>query len=80
MKVIKHDNTGSILIDTKQGFNVWVDVWNDSNFGLLVDWNKYIFNLRNENDLKIQEFQNNSDNCEEAFNLALDYWESNDLK
>ena len=42
MKVIKKDSRGSILIETKKGFNLWVDVWQDGT-ELLADWNKYIF-------------------------------------
>jgi hypothetical protein len=47
MKAIKKDSTGSILIDTSKGFNVWLDVFEEDG-ELYADWNKYIFHLDNQ--------------------------------
>jgi len=76
MKVIIKDNTDSILIDTDKGFNVWVDVWKEGT-ELLANWNKYIFNLNCPLDIKIKEFQNDSDNFDLATSLAIEYYENN---
>lgn len=76
MKAIKIDKTGSVLIDTKKGFNVWVDVWKDED-ELMVDWNKYIFHLDNEDDVKIRTFQEDCNNFIEASEVAIDFYERN---
>ncbi len=74
MKAIKIDKTGSVLIDTKKGFNVWVDVWKDVN-ELTADWNKYIFHLKDENDVNIKAFQEDCNNFTEATEVAIDFYE-----
>ena len=74
MKAIKIDETGSVLIDTKKGFNVWVDVWKDGD-ELIVDWNKYIFHLNCDEDVKIKNFQENCDNFIEATEEAIEFYE-----
>ena len=56
MKAIRIDDSGSVLIDTGKGFNVWMDVYNDGS-ELTADWNQYIFILTDENDLKIRDLQ-----------------------
>ena len=76
MKAIKIDETGSVLIDTKKGFNVWVDVWKDEN-ELTADWNKYIFYLDNENDVEIRTFQEDCNNFIEATEVAIDFYQRN---
>lgn len=74
MKAIKIDNTGSVLIDTEKGFNVWVDV-SSTDGELTAEWNKYIFHLDNEEDVKIRTFQEDSDNFIEATEEAIDFYE-----
>lgn len=76
MKAIKIDETGSVLIDTKKGFNVWVDVWEDGD-ELTSDWNKYIFHLDNEDDVKIKTFQEDCNNFIEASEKAIDFYQRN---
>lgn len=61
MKAIKKDKNGNILIDTKKGFSVWVDVWHNGQ-ELECDWNKYIFFENNSLDMKIKAFQDNAYN------------------
>jgi hypothetical protein len=75
MKAIKIDENGSVLIDTKKGFNVWVDVWKDEDGDLIADWNKYIFHLDRDEDIEIKSFQENCDNFIEATDLAIDVYE-----
>ena len=74
MKAIKIDNTNSVLIDTEKGFNVWVDV-TETGGVLTADWNKYIFFLDNEEDVKIKAFQEDCNNFIEATEEALDFYE-----
>jgi len=70
MKVIKHNKeTESILIDTNKGFNLWVDYWVEDN-DIVIEWNKYIFFKNNSLDMKIKEFQENTDNFDEVSNLV----------
>jgi len=73
MKAIKIDKTGGVLIDTLQGFNVWMDVYEESG-ELIADWNKYIFRLDNQDDLDIRKFQENIDNYDEASSIAISYY------
>ena len=76
MKAIKKDSTGSILIDTNKGFNVWLDVFEEDG-ELYADWNKYIFHLDNSNDVEIKEFQDCNDNFDICTSLAISYYENN---
>lgn len=73
MKVIKLDDTGSVLIDTLKGFNVWVDVWESGN-EIFADWNKYIFFHNCAIDMGIKAFQENTENYEICSELAIDYY------
>ena len=72
MKAIR-EVEGSVLIDTKKGFNVWVDVWHEDD-ELFSDWNKYIFYLDDEDDVKQKEFQEDSNNFMEATEEAIDFY------
>jgi hypothetical protein len=73
MKAIKKDSTGSILIDTSKGFNVWLDVFEEDG-ELYADWNKYIFHLDDSLDLAIKDFQEDTDNFDLATSLAIEYY------
>ena len=76
MEAIKIDDTGSVLIKTEDNLQVWVDVWtNDGE--LIADWNKYIFNLNNSEDVQIKSFQEDSENFDEATSLAIEYYKEN---
>jgi hypothetical protein len=72
MKAIR-EVKGSVLIDTKKGFNVWVDVWYEDG-ELFADWNKYIFYSDDEDDVKQKEFQEDSNNFMEATEEAIDFY------
>ena len=72
MKAIKKDSTGSVLINTGKGFNVWMDVWNEDG-ETVTDWNKYIFFTNNSIDLEIKEFQENVNNFELCSSLAIEF-------
>jgi len=81
MKAIKHegDNRGySVLIDTDEGLKVWIDV--DTYKGdIRVDWNAYIFNLKNSKDIAISKFQSSADNFSDCSSIAIQYLENNNL-
>ena len=79
IKAISIDKNGSVLIDTEQGFNVWVDVWEEEG-ELISDWNKYIFHLNCEEDIKIKNFQENTENFIEATEKALEFYKYNKNK
>lgn len=72
MKAIR-EVSGSVLIDTKKGFNVWVDVWHEDD-DLVADWNKYIFYLDDEDDVNQKKFQEDSNNFMEATEEAIDFY------
>ena len=83
MKVIKIEleTTGivsSVQIETENNLKIWFDVWENRTYEEIYeepeitgDWNKYIFNLDNVEDLKIKEFQDNSENFSECLELAI---------
>lgn len=75
MRVVKMDDTGSVLIKSKN-VKVWVDVYEDGD-ETTADWNKYIFFKDNEEDQKIKKFQDSPENAGEAFNLAINHYQDN---
>jgi hypothetical protein len=88
MKAIKHEvhedkkynsKYFSVLIKDKD-IEVWVDVEVDAKFkDLDIDWNKWQFNLRDAEDVKIKQYQNSLDNCDACFSLATSYLEEQNL-
>lgn len=90
MKAIKHEvhedkkynsKYFSVLIkDENEDIEVWVDVSVDSKHkDLDIDWNKYIFHLDNEEDVKVKQYQEDLDNCDVCFSLATSYLEEQNL-
>lgn len=91
MKAIKHEvhNEGtdnkyfSVLIQDKK-IKVWVDVSVEDK-DLSIDWNKYIFHLWNEEDVKVRDYQDACNdeagayNCDACFSLATSYLEEQEL-
>jgi len=87
MKVIKIELetagiVSSVQIETENNLKIWFDVWEDRTYEEIYeepeitgDWNKYIFKLDNSEDLKIKEFQNNSENFSECLELAINEYE-----
>lgn len=73
MKVLKKTKD-SVLIDTEKGFNVWVDVWKQDG-EWVADWNKYIFFVDNDEDLKIRDFQQQIGSYEECASLAINMFD-----
>jgi len=69
-------NGGLVLIETGQGFNIWMDVFEEED-GYEVAWNKFIFNKNIPLDMKIQRYQESTDNFEDCASLAMDYYEKN---
>tara|TARA_R100001198_G_C5235451_1_gene213519 strand:+ start:439 stop:966 length:528 start_codon:yes stop_codon:yes gene_type:complete len=87
MKVIKIELetagiVSSVQIETENNLKIWFDVWENRTYEevyeepeITGDWNKYIFKLDNKEDLKIKEFQNNSENFSECLELAINEYE-----
>jgi len=75
MKVLKIDNSGSVLIQAKN-LKIWVDVWKEDN-EFRADWNQYIFHLDNDKDMEIKKFQEDANNFDEATSIAINYCENN---
>jgi len=65
---VKKVTEDAVLIED-QGMNIWIDVWMQ-NGELTLDWNQYIFFLKNSDDVKKQEYQNNTDNFIRCTELA----------
>jgi hypothetical protein len=74
VRAIKMDDSGSVLVSNGE-FNLWVDIWEDSSGELTADWNKYIFYLWNEQDVKEREFMADCNNFIEFKSVAIDYYE-----
>ena len=73
MKAIKTElengKVSSVLIQTDNNLEIWFDVW-EENDEITGDWNKFIFDLKDNRDLDIKEFQNDSDNFMECLEIA----------
>lgn len=67
----KDRKVSSCLIKTNCNLKIWFDIWleNDEITG---DWNKYIFDLKKNDDLEIIKFQNDSTNFMECLELATE--------
>lgn len=76
MEAIKIDSSGSVLIKTKCGLELWVDVWLE-NGELRTDWNQYIL-LNDPMDLAVRAFQEDVDNFDLASSLAIDFYNKSD--
>lgn len=55
-----------LLKDKNSNFKCWFDIWEDLE-ELTGDWNKYIFNLHNEDDLLTKYIQEDCNAFENAF-------------
>ena len=87
MKVIKTESenglVSSVQIETENNLKIWFDVWEDRNhtetmfdeIEITGDWNQYMFDLKDSEDLKVKRFQENSDNFEECLELAVEEYE-----
>ena len=63
MKVIKHAKDVVLIQDGRR--NAWVDVWVE-NGDVICDWNKSLFIMTDDDDVKLKNWQYNLDNFEEA--------------
>ena len=83
MKVIKHtqDESGfSVLVrDLNLSIDIWVDVYIDRDGDLMSDWNKYIFDTKNVEDLKVKNYQDSIDHFMDMTSCALTYLEKLEL-
>lgn len=74
VKAIKMDESGSVLVSNGE-FDLWVDVWEDSSGELVADWNKFIFYLWKEQDVKEREFMADCWNFDLYTSAAISYYE-----
>jgi hypothetical protein len=92
MEVIKVEfedgKVSSCLIKTDCNLEIWFDVWEDRTYEetafeeveITGDWNKYIFNLQNNDDLEIRKFQQDSNNFMECLELATESYYNHQLR
>jgi len=72
----KGEDGNSYRIDFGNGMVLWFDTWtnpengSDGEHDLMGDWNKYIFNLNDANDVRIKEFQEAHNDEAGAYNYA----------
>jgi hypothetical protein len=72
IKTEQKDNDGYIshLIDFGDNMKLWFDVNTDGDY-LTGDWNKYIFHTNNEQDMREQAFQEDSNDEIGAYNYSI---------
>lgn len=77
-KALKIDESGAVLIqDEISKLNFWVDIWPNSEGELQCDWNQYIFDTSNSEDILRNKIQSEATIAEECFSLALEFYENN---
>jgi hypothetical protein len=72
MKVLKIENNFSgysVWIQDGE-IRVWVDVWIYID-EIRCDWNMYIFDIWNSIDIEIKAYQENEENAEKCFSMAV---------
>jgi hypothetical protein len=69
--VLRHDNTGSVLISNGE-FQAWIDV-DVVNKDVRAEWNKYIFYLDNPDDVFQRDEQDKIENFEAFTDTAVEY-------
>ena len=69
IKTEKSNDGNSYLIDFGDGMTLWFDTWQDQDGEFSGDWNKYIFHLDDEEDLREHTFQYASNDESGAYNF-----------
>lgn len=75
-KVIKYqsDENGYSVLIKDRNIQVWVDVWIDETYSdVFTEWNQYIFDTKNTDDVKAMRYQEKVDNYAECSSLAVEY-------
>lgn len=70
LKTEKTEDGASYLIDFGNGVKLWFDVWEDEGGEVTGDWNQYIFNTYNKEDMDIKAFQEAHSDGAGAYNFA----------
>jgi hypothetical protein len=72
MKVLKieKDTSGYSVWIQDEEIKVWVDVW-VNNKEYECEWNMYIFDIWNSIDIEIKDYQENVENAEKCFSMAV---------
>ena len=73
---ISDDGFSVLIIDTKSGFEAWLDAWVENN-DILVEWNQHIFCTDDENDMFAQEMQNDEYINDISTSTVINYLEHN---
>lgn len=73
MRVVKvtKDLSGCSVCLEHENLTFWVDVHVDKYGDACAEWNAYIFHLNNSRDVELRDFQDNIENADEAFSLAI---------
>lgn len=74
-RVIKVDDSGSFLVHSDElGRSMWMDVWTTKDGEILCDWNKYIFQIDNSDDMEERRLQGDCDVFMSFSSAAIDYY------
>jgi len=77
LMAVKHESNGdgfSVLIfDPEARLSLWVDVWHDPQGELECDWNGYIFNEKNSEEMRKVEYQRSWENFDACSSEAIEY-------
>ena len=75
---VETENINSHSVRIQDGeIKVWIDLWRDNaENDFDIDWNMYIFDLTNDNDLTIRAYQENCDNFDKCTSFVLEYVEN----
>lgn len=66
------DSSNSIKLQIDGGLTLWFDLWNDGE-DIMGDFNQYIFNLNDDDDSAIFDYQSLDGSFEECFDVSLQF-------
>lgn len=73
LRIEKHKVGWSVLVkDSRYDKLFWIDV-HIENEDIIADWNMYIFNLNNKDDIFRRDYQYNLENFEDCTSVAIQF-------
>lgn len=72
VKAIKLGNSNSVCLLINDTFTLWFDLFNSVD-GIMGDFNQYIFNLNDEEDSTILDYQSLDGSFEDCFDASLEF-------
>lgn len=76
LRIEKHNIGWSVLVkDKRYDKTFWIDVHLEGR-DIIADWNKYIFNLNDKNDIFDRDYQSKLENFESCTSVAISYLEN----